>query len=137
MKTNIFPSLKWFVSLFILVFFLVTAQATEVTVLKDVKTNPIEIKYTGLDKNELHAFSVHYNNVTGGTFSVQILNENGESLFIGRYSDKVFEKTFKLSKQDIESVQFVFRDEKSNTRERYFIKIVSQIVEDIQVNRIN
>ena len=63
-----------------------------------ISPEKVEVKYTGLDVNNLLSFNVKYSNPTGNTFSLVVLDENGDQLFKGSYGDKNFDKTFKLPK---------------------------------------
>jgi hypothetical protein len=111
-----------------------SAQAHETTGVSKV-TTPVEIKYAGIDKNEQHAFSMHYSNPAGNTFLVQILDENGETIFIGRYADKQFDKTFRIPKLGFGTLQFILRDQKSDVLEKFSVNITSRTIEEVKINK--
>jgi hypothetical protein len=82
----------------------------------------VEVKYTGVDKFSQLTFNVTYNNPAGNTFTLSVLDENGESLFRSFYSDKQFDKTF------------VIEDGK-NVREKFDVNIKTQVIEDVIVSK--
>src|SRR5262245_61503683 len=76
----------------------------------DKNESTAEIKYIGTDNGEFF-FNVLYSNAAGTRFSVAIQDEYGNQLYQGIYSDKKFDKKFKLA--DAESygkLVFVIRN---------------------------
>jgi hypothetical protein len=94
----------------------------------------VEVKYTGVDKFSQLTFNVTYNNPAGNTFTLSVLDENGESLFRSFYSDKQFDKTFKLPKSEVSKLTFVIEDGK-NVREKFDVNIKTQVIEDVIVSK--
>ncbi len=95
----------------------------------------VEVKYTGLDLNNLLSFKVRYSNPNGSTFALTVLDENGEPLFKGYYSDKSFDKTFKLPKSEVNKLAFVIEDGKNSVREKYTVNIKTNVSEEVIVSK--
>src|SRR5882757_10702173 len=55
-----------------------------------------EVKYIGSYEGA-PLFNVMYNNSTGARFSVKVLDNEGHQLFQGIYTDKKFDRKFKIA----------------------------------------
>src|ERR1700737_3145764 len=55
-----------------------------------------EVKYIGSNEGD-PLFNVLYNNSTGARFSVKVLDSEGHQLFQGVYTDRKFDKKFKVT----------------------------------------
>lgn len=95
----------------------------------------VEVKYTGVDVNNQLSFNIKYANPTGNTFSLVVLDENGDQLFKGAYGDKSFDKTFKLPKSEMSKVSFVIEDVKASYKEKFDVNIKTRVIEDVIVSR--
>ncbi|MEO8174521.1 MAG: hypothetical protein ABI581_15605 [Sediminibacterium sp.] len=100
-----------------------------------VGTDKAEVKYTGTDKYDLLTFNVKYSNPTGSTFSLSVLDQNGESLYKGFYGDKQFDKTFKLPKIEASKYTFVIENGKESFKQKFDVNIKTQVVEDVIVSK--
>jgi hypothetical protein len=98
-------------------------------------TDKVEVKYTGTDKFDLMTFTVKYSNPAGSTFSLSVLDENGESLFKGFYGDKQFDKTFKLPKLDASKFTFVIENGKESFKQKFDVNIKTQVVENVVISK--
>ena len=96
-----------------------------------------EVKYTGTDKDNLLSFKVKYENPSGNTFNLTVLDANGESLFRSFYGDKQFDKTFKLPKLENSKFTFVIEDSKTSYKEKFDVSLQTQVVENISVSKAN
>ncbi len=94
-----------------------------------------EVKYTGLDKYDQLAFKVKYNNPSGNTFSLSVLDEMGESLFKGFYDEANFDKTFKLPKSGVSKLTFILEDVKSAVKEKYTVNVKTTVQEEVTVSK--
>jgi hypothetical protein len=91
---------------------------------------------TGKDGEYL--FNVIYNNTTGSHFSVMVLDADGDQLFQDQYSDKKFDKKFKLADPDeFAKLTFVIRNYGDNSVQRWEVNTNSKLVEDIEVKEVN
>lgn len=113
-------------------FLSVHANAATATVAAD---NKVEVKYTGIDKNNLLSFNVKFSNPTGGDFYLTVLDENGESLYKGIYADKQFDKTFKLPKSEVSKLTFVIEGGKESFKQKFDVNIKTEVVEDVVVSK--
>jgi hypothetical protein len=98
-------------------------------------TDKAEVKYTGVDKYNQLSFNVKYSNPSGNTFTLSVLDENGESLFKSFYGDKQFDKTFKLPKSEVSKLTFVIEDGRDAYKQKFDVNIKTQIVEDVTISK--
>ena len=94
-----------------------------------------EVKYTGVDRENQLSFKVKYDNPTASTFSLAVINDEGETLFKGYYDDAKFSKTFKLPKSEAQKLVFVIEDPKNSVKEKYTVNITTSVLEEITVNK--
>ena len=98
-------------------------------------TDKVEVRYTGVDRENQLSFKVKYSNPSGSSFSMSILDENGESLYKGFFNDKSFDKTFKLPKSEANKLTFLIEDVKNSVKEKYTVNIKTSVMEEVTVNR--
>jgi hypothetical protein len=101
----------------------------------DLSNNKVEVKYKGVDKNQMLAFQVKYTNLSGNSFNIIIKDANQEILFQGNYNDVDFNKTFKLPKEEMNSLVFVIEDNKKNIIEKFNISYETNLVENVIINK--
>ena len=95
----------------------------------------VEVKYTGVDNNNQLSFNVKYSNPTASSFTLVVLDENGEPLFKGYYGDKNFSKTFKLPKSEVNKVTFVIEDNKNSVKEKFTVNVKTNVTEEVTVSK--
>jgi hypothetical protein len=100
-------------------------------------TDKAEVKYTGTDKDNLLSFKVKYENPSGNTFNLTVLDANGEAIFRSFYGDKQFDKTFKLPKVENNKFTFVIEDSKTAHKEKFDVNVQTQVVENVSVSKSN
>lgn len=95
-----------------------------------------EVKYiAGKDGENL--FNVVYNNTSGSHFTLTLLDAEGNQLFQSQYSDKKFDKKFKLADPDeFGKVTFIIRNYGDNSVQRFEVNSNSRMVEDVEVKEI-
>ncbi len=93
-----------------------------------------EVKYVGTSEDAV-VFNVTVDNPTGAKFNVQILDEDGTQIFNEIYSDKKFDKRFKLAKSDKHKLTFVIRNFKDVDVKQSF-EISTRYTEDVVVNKL-
>ena len=115
----------FFGNLLVAAMFLSASAKTQSSTINPVYTpaDKVEVKYTGIDLNNQLSFNVKYSNPAGSSFSLTVLDEQGEPLFKGYYEDKSFNKTFKLPKSEVSKVTFVIEDGKNSVKEKYTVNI--------------
>lgn len=111
-----------------------SANAATVTT-APAAADKVEVKYTGVDKNNLLSFNVKYSNPTGTTFSLSVLDENGETIYKSFYGDKLFDKTFKLPKSEVSKLTFVIDGGKDFFKQNFDVNIKTQVIEDVVVSK--
>ncbi len=100
-------------------------------------TDKAEVKYTGIDKLNQLSFKVKYSNPSGNTFTLSVLDENGESIFKSFYGDKQFDKTFKLPKGEVSKLTFVIEDGRDSFKQKFDVNIKTQVIEDVIISSKN
>ena len=95
-----------------------------------------EVKYITTKEGD-GLFSVVYDNTTGSRFSVTVLDEFGNELYQGFFSDRKFSRKFKLADPEIASkLTFIIRNYGDNSSQRYQVDATSRLVEDVQVKEV-
>jgi hypothetical protein len=95
-----------------------------------------EVKYVGSNEGD-PLFNVLYNNSTGARFSVKVLDNEGHQLFQGIYTDRKFDKKFKVTDAGSYSkLIFVIRNFQDNSTQSFEINSNSRMVEDIVVTEV-
>jgi hypothetical protein len=95
-----------------------------------------EVKYIATKEGQ-GLFNVIYKNAAGTRFSITVLDEYGNQLYRGLFSDRRFDRKFKLA--DPESVSkliFVVRNFGDDSVQRFEVDATSQIVEDVRVTEL-
>jgi hypothetical protein len=93
-----------------------------------------EVKFIGSSDDAI-IFKVTYDNPSGDKFSVIVLDEDGSTLFQQTYTDKKFEKRFRLPKTDDRKLTFVIRNFKdADLRQKFSIN--THVVEDVVVTKL-
>jgi hypothetical protein len=94
------------------------------------------VKYLGAD-NESYVFNVAYNNENGEKFLLRITDAGENTLFTGTYTDKKFDKRFKLLKEGSDGkLKFIIRNLKDNSVQAFEVTTTSQVVEDVVVKKV-
>ena len=88
-----------------------------------------------MDVNNQLSFSVKYANPNGNTFTLVVLDENGDQLFKAAYDAKKFDKTFKLPKSEMNKLSFVIEDSKAAYKEKFDVNIQTRVIEDVVVSK--
>jgi len=96
-----------------------------------------EVKYIATKEGE-GLFNVIYNNAAGSRFSISVLDEYGNQLYQGFFSDRRFDRKFKLADPESTSkLTFVIRNYSDNSVQRFEVDNTSQLVEDVQVTELH
>ncbi len=96
-----------------------------------------EVKYlAGKDGDVL--FNVVYNNVTGQRFSVLVLDEFGNQIYQHSFSDKRFDRKFKLADpESTNSLTFIIRNYGDNSEQRFRVDASNRMIEDVEVKEVH
>ena len=98
--------------------------------------NTADVKYIA-DNNGGYLFNVIYNNISNSRFSVIILDANGDQLFQSHYSDKQFNRKFKLAQpEEFGRLTFIIRNLADNTVQRFEVDANSRLIEDVEVKEV-
>ena len=88
-------------------------------------------------KDGKYLFNVIYDNTTGSRFSLIVLDADGDQLFQSQYSDKKFDKKFRLADPDeFAKLTFVIRNYGDNSVQRWEVNANNKIIEDIEVKEV-
>lgn len=95
-----------------------------------------EVKYiAGKDGDVL--INVLYNNAAGSRFSIAILDEYGNQLYQSSFSDKKFDKKFKLADpESTNSLTFIIRNYADKTVQRFQVDATNRLIEDVEVKEL-
>jgi hypothetical protein len=94
------------------------------------------VKYLGAD-NESYVFNVAYNNENGEKFLLRITDAAENTLFTGTYTDKKFDKRFKLLKEGSDGkLKFIIRNLKDHSVQAFEVTTTSQVVENVVVKKV-
>jgi len=117
------------------VIFLLSANATTVSKNEtDPMSKNVEVKFVGTTAENIF-FNVKFNNETGKSFRVFVLDENGEPLFQEKYSDKLFDKRFIFQNdQDLNKLTFMIQTNNGSFKEIFDIKFSTQIIAEVRSN---
>jgi hypothetical protein len=95
-----------------------------------------EVKYISGQDGE-YLFNVVYNNAAGSRFTLIVLDADGNQLFQSQYSDKKFDKKFRLADpEDFGKLTFVIRNFGDNSVQRFEVNTNNRLVEDIEVKEV-
>ncbi len=99
------------------------------------KTSTAEVKYIGT-KGEM-IFNVTYDNASGARFVLTLTDKEGNQLFQNAYSDKKFDKKFKIADPgSYGSLIFSIRNLADNSVQRFEVNATSHLVEDVNVKEV-
>jgi hypothetical protein len=95
-----------------------------------------EIKYIATKEGD-GIFNVIYNNAAGSRFSIAVLDEFGNQLYQGFFSDRKFNRKFQLADpESTTKLTFIIRNYGDNSVQRFEVDATSQFVEDVQVTEL-
>ena len=98
--------------------------------------NTAEVKYITMQEGD-GVFNVRYTNAAGDRFSLVVLDADGDQLYQRIFSDKNFDKNFKLADpESFHKLVFVIRDLNDNTTQRFEVESVSREVEVVDVKEL-
>ena len=136
MKKNSFKIFIKRIAGAILISTFVSVGAAAMPVDTDFHETIITVKYLGID-NESYVFNVAYNNENGEKFLLRITDADGNTLFAGTYTDKKFDKRFRLLKEGSDGkLKFVIRNLKDHSVQTFEVTTTSQVVEDVVIKKI-
>jgi hypothetical protein len=115
----------------------VNTNAAEIPADTALHETTATVKYVGTDNNS-YVFNVVYNNDNGEKFLVRITDDGGNVLFTQTYTDKKFDKRFRLLKEDIGGkLNFTIKNLKDNSIQTFQVTTTEQVVEDVVVKKVN
>jgi hypothetical protein len=98
--------------------------------------NTGEVKYVPLQEGG-GIFNVRYNNAAGSRFSLVVLDGDGDQLYSYVYSDKNFDKNFKLADpESFRKLVFVIRNLTDNATQRFEVEASGHEVEEVEVKEL-
>ncbi len=112
------------------------AAATPASIVsKDPGINNTVINHVSTD-SESFLFEVKLDNTTGERFSVIIKDEGNNTIYRGWFSDKEFNRKFRLPKSESSKVTFIIRSESGKAAEAFEVNTNRRVVEDIVVKKV-
>ncbi len=112
------------------------ANGRDSVVVHGAGASAAEVKYiAGKDGDML--FNVVYNNVNGQRFSVIVLDEFGNEIYQNCFSDKKFDRKFKLADpESTSSLTFIIRNYGDNSIQRFQVDSRNRLIEDVEVKEV-
>jgi hypothetical protein len=97
--------------------------------------NTAEVKYVTQEGGGI--FNVRYNNAAGSRFSLVVLDADGDQLYSYVYSDKNFEKNFKLADpESFRKLVFIIRNLNDNATQRFEVEAIGHEEEVVDVKEL-
>ena len=97
--------------------------------------NTAEVKYVTQEGGGI--FNVRYNNAAGSRFSLVVLDADGDQLYTYVYSEKNFEKNFKLADpESFRKLVFIIRNLNDNTTQRFEVEAIGHEEEVVDVKEL-
>jgi hypothetical protein len=95
-----------------------------------------EVKYVPGPEGQ-GIFKVLYNNAAGSRFRIRVLDVDGNQLYQNIYTDKKFDKNFKLADPDsYGKLIFVIHNLEDNSVQRFEVESSFRLVEEIDVKEV-
>ena len=95
-----------------------------------------EVKYVGsLDGEGI--FNVLYTNITGARFSIKVEDREGNQIFQSSFTDKKFDKKFRLEGSDTDKLVFTITNYGDNSTQVFEVNTRTRLVEDVEVKELN
>ncbi len=95
-----------------------------------------EVSYIGAMEGE-PMFHVVYNNNTGSRFSIRVLDSDGRQLYQGVFSDRKFDKRFKIATTELTGkVVFIVRDMSDRSEQSFQVDSDTHMIEDVEVKEV-
>ena len=96
-----------------------------------------EVKYIGTQDGS-PLFNVTYMNSGGARFSLKVMDADGTQLFQEVYTDKKFDKKFKIAEpQEYSKLIFIVRNLEDNSEQTFEINSNTRMIEDVEVKELN
>jgi hypothetical protein len=93
-----------------------------------------EVKYLGNSEDAV-LFNISYSNPNSSKFFVTVLDAEGTTIYQGSFTDKKFDKRFRLPVSEKNKLTFVIRNAKAVELKETF-EINTRYVEDVVVTKI-
>jgi len=82
-------------------------------------------------------YNVVYTNSTGARFSIKVLDNEGHQLFQGVYTDKQFDRKFKIADaRNYDKLTFIIRNFQDNSVQTFEIDSTAPVTEEAAVKKI-
>lgn len=98
---------------------------------------PAAVKFMGSNEDEV-LFQIEVDNARGEAFQLLIRDQEGNTLYNGRFTEKGFRKVYSFSKSelDLSSVTFMVARPGVKNRQSFQVSTSNKIVEDVVVTRL-
>ena len=117
----------------VVLFACVSSANAQTSYVSTVEKNA-QVKYIG-NSDDAVVFDVSYSNPKGSKFVVTVQDEDGIAMYEAAFSDKQFDKKFRLPKSDKNKLTFIIRNYKDLELKQTF-EINTRMVEDVTVTKI-
>jgi hypothetical protein len=99
--------------------------------------NTAVVKYIGTVQDQV-VFQLNYENPQGGNFYVTVKDEEGITLYSGKFNDKNFTKQFRFYKSElnISKLSFTVLSQEEKQSQTFQVATISRVVEDVVVTKL-
>jgi hypothetical protein len=114
---------------------LLTANAASAQSVNEADPAPAAVKYLG-NQNDMMVFHVQYENPTGDRFFVTVKDTDGTALYTGAFSEKKFDKKFRVPRTDSNKVLFVIKGSGNEVPQTFEVNSNIRTVEEVVVTKV-
>jgi hypothetical protein len=133
MKKMIMPKVAKLTAAALLLLTVATTQAQTTTNASADKNTTV--KYVGT-QDDVILFNVSVENPNGNKFSVIVTDNEGNQIFQEVYSDKKFDKRFRLPSSETGKLTFVVRNFKDASDDVHAFEVSNHVVQDVVVTAV-
>jgi hypothetical protein len=118
---------------FVSFFTVLTVMGANAQKVADTVNSIASVTYLG-SANEQMSFGLKYENETGEKYVITILDSEGVTLFDGSFSEKNFNKTFKVP-VEIGNLTFIISNYKNRAEKKFSVTTERRLVEEVYVTK--
>ena len=93
------------------------------------------VKYLG-QNGDMMMIQVQYDNTTGQKFNVTVKDPEGVTMFTQVFSDKKFDKKFRIPKIDNDKLTFIIKNVSENNAQTFEVNSNIRTVEEVVVKKV-
>ena len=103
---------------------------------KDSTGKNAHVQCLGFKDNQCH-IKVKYHNVSGNKFNVAVKDKDGYIIFQESFSDKKFDKLFKVNQEEEGTLTIIVRNLKDNTISTFDVNTTKRVYEELMITKVD